>query len=218
MGSLYVNDVIKTAKAEVGYQGAKKSSKYTRDLDAINYWNMGPKEGAADWCSIFFNWCIWQSTRNANEVIEPSKGDAHFFTFEPDGGENLAAGCIYAASYYKNIPGAWSDKCKDARAGDQIFFRNYAHTGLVIGWDGDGIYTIEGNVNGNKVEERFYTYAQAEDPNFVDGFGHPCYDGEEYNAAPAPSPDPVNREVNITIEVDAPEDVKVNVNVKKVNS
>jgi GH25 family lysozyme M1 (1,4-beta-N-acetylmuramidase) len=36
--------------------------------------------------------------------------------------------------------------------------------------------------------------------------------------APQPEPDPVNREVNITIEVNAPEDVKVNVNVKKVNS
>jgi len=192
MGSLYLNDVIRTAKAEVGYQGAKKSSKYTRELDAVNYWNMGPKEGAADWCSIFFNWCVYKSTRNANEVIEPSKGDAHFFLFEPDSGENLAAGCTFAAQYYQRA-GRWSDKCKDACTGDQVFFRNYAHTGLMIGYDNDGIYTIEGNVDGNKVEERFYTYAQAEDPSFIDGFGHPYYDGDEYVGAtpePEPTPDP----------------------------
>ena len=160
MGSLYVKDVIGTALAEEGYQGGKKTSKYSAELDLINYWNMGAKDGSADWCSIFVNWCIYRSTRNASGEIDPDKWDAHFFTYEPDTGENLGAGCGYSADYYMQND-AWSEGgsayCQGARVGDQVFFRNFAHTGLVYDWDDNYIYTIEGNVNGNRVETRRFS-------------------------------------------------------------
>ena len=196
MGSLYVKDVIGTALAEEGYQGGKKTSKYSAELDSINYWNMGAKDGSADWCSIFVNWCIYRSTRNASGEIDPDKWDAHFFTYEPDTGENLGAGCGYSADYYMQND-AWSEGgsayCQGARVGDQVFFRNFAHTGLVYGWDDNYIYTIEGNVNGNRVETRRYSLSDTS----IDGFGHPRYDGDEYptsddfsDTAPEPEPTP----------------------------
>ena len=196
MGSLYTKDVIGTALAEEGYQGGKKTSKYSAELDSINYWNMGAKDGSADWCSIFVNWCIYRSTRNASGEIDPDKWDAHFFTYEPDTGENLGAGCGYSADYYMQN-NAWSeggsDYCQGARVGDQVFFRNFAHTGLVYDWDDNYIYTIEGNVNGNRVETRRYSLSDTS----IDGFGHPRYDGDEYptsdgssDTTPEPEPEP----------------------------
>lgn len=202
MGSLYVKDVIGTALAEEGYQGGKKTSKYSAELDSINYWNMGAKDGSADWCSIFVNWCIYRSTRDSLGEIDPDKWDAHFFTYEPDTGENLGAGCGYSADYYMQND-AWSEGgsayCQGARVGDQVFFRNFAHTGLVYDWDDNYIYTIEGNVNGNRVETRRYSLSDTS----IDGFGHPRYDGDEYPTSddssdttpepeptPAPNPEP----------------------------
>ena len=182
MGSLYAKDVILTALAEIGYEGGKGTSKYTRELDAVDYWQMPPKDGSpnADWCSIFVNWCIYKSTRP-----EPDKWDAHFFTYEPDSGENLAAGCGYAADYYQSHD-AWSSDCQGAERGDQVFFRNYAHTGLVVDWDESGIYTVEGNTTANGVPfcvaKKFYKY---DDPD-IDGFGHPRYDGYEPETAQQP--------------------------------
>ena len=184
MGSLYKADVVRLAREEVGYQGGKKTSKYSKDLDNVNYWNMGAKDGYADWCSIFFNWLIWSSTRNSSGDIDPDVWDAHYFTFEPDGGQNLAAGCGYAADYYMQHD-AWSGDSSGACVGDQIFFRNFAHTGIVVDWDDSYVYTVEGNVSGNQVLERRYSL---DDPQ-IDGYGHPRYDGDEYPTTSAPKED-----------------------------
>ena len=57
MGSLYAKDVVETALNEIGYEaeGANhKYSIYSAELDSCDYWNMAPKNGVADWCSIFF--------------------------------------------------------------------------------------------------------------------------------------------------------------------
>lgn len=210
MGSLYAKDVIKRALDEVGYQGGKGTSKYTRELDAVDYWQMPPKDGAptADWCSIFVNWCIYKSTQP-----EPDKWDAHYFTFEPDSGENLAAGCGYAADYYQSHD-AWSSDCQGAERGDQVFFRNYAHTGLVIDWDESGIYTVEGNTTADGVPycvaKKFYKYG---DPD-IDGFGHPRYDGYEpeteqgkENTQPQPTPEPDTALYYVLFEEVSPADI-----------
>ena len=214
MGSLYIKDVLDIALDEVGYQGGKGVSKYTAELDEVNYWQMPPKNGSpdADWCSIFVNWCIYRSTRNSDGDIEPNKWDAHYFTYEPDDRQNLAAGCGYAADYYMQND-AWSENCQGACRGDQVFFRNFAHTGLVVDWDDNGIYTVEGNTSEDgvkyRVAKKFYRY---DDPD-IDGFGHPRYDGDKYeepdhNDEPQPEPDPEPeptpkpQKVTISIEVE----------------
>ena len=198
MGSLYAKDVVLTALNEIGYEADGSNHKYTiysYELDkgtGCDYWNgMDAKNGVADWCSIFFNWLCYANTRNEDGEIVANKWDAHYFLYEPDNGQNLAAGCGYAADYYQSHD-AWTD---NPERGDQVFFRNYAHTGIVVDWDNDGFYTVEGNVDGGRVEKRYYKYG---DP-CVDGFGRPRYDGWEYKAEP--NPEPIVETVTIKIEV-----------------
>ena len=198
MGSLYAKDVVETALNEIGYEAEGSNHLYTiysSELDTCDYWNMAPKNGVANWCSIFFNWLCYANTRNENGDIEANKYDAHYFLYEPDNGQNLAAGCGYAADYYQSHD-AWTD---NPERGDQVFFRNYAHTGIVVDWDNNGFYTVEGNVNGGRVEKRYYKYGDS----CVDGFGRPRYDGWEYVKAEEPKEDakPAPKTIKISIEV-----------------
>lgn len=203
MGSLYAKDVVNTALNEIGYQGEGSNHKYTiytSELDKCDYWNgMDVKNGVADWCSIFVNWCIYANTRNEDGEIEANKWDAHFFTFEPDSGNDLAASCGYAADYYQQND-AWTT---NPERGDQVFFRNYAHTGIVVDWDNDGFYTVEGNVDGGKVQKRYYRYSEIGGSGCVDGFGRPRYDGWEYKKEEKPIEDvkPTPEKITIKIEV-----------------
>ena len=200
MGSLYAKDVVNTALNEIGYEAEGSNKKYTiysAELDACNYWNgMEAKNGVADWCSIFFNWLCYANTRNADGDIEANKWDAHYFTFEPDDRNDLAAACGYAADYYQQND-AWTD---NPERGDQVFFRNYAHTGIVVDWDNEGFYTVEGNIDGGKVGKRYYKYG---DP-CVDGFGRPRYDGWEYEQPKQDAPvkeDSKVETVTLSIEI-----------------
>lgn len=200
MGSLYAKDVVNTALNEIGYEAEGSNKKYTiysAELDACNYWNgMDSKNGVADWCSIFFNWLCYANTRNADGDIEANKWDAHYFTFEPDDRNDLAAGCGYAADYYQQND-AWTD---NPERGDQVFFRNYAHTGIVVDWDNEGFYTVEGNIDGGRVGKRYYKYG---DP-CVDGFGRPRYDGWEYEQPKQDAPvkeDSKVETVTLSIEI-----------------
>lgn len=199
MGSLYAKDMVDLAFSEIGYVGGKGTSKYTAELDSVNYWQMSPKNGSpdADWCSIFYNWLAYRSTRNSDGDTDPDKWDAHYFLFEPDKGENLAAGCGYAADYYMKND-SWYGDCQDAERGDQVFFRNYNHTGIVVDWDSDGIYTVEGNTSANGVKycvaKKFYRFGDSS----IDGFGRPRFDGWEYPTKPKetakPKEDPKPKE------------------------
>lgn len=175
MGSCYAKKVVDIALNEIGYQADGKYNKYAADLDDINYFNMPDKNGVADWCSIFVNWCVYKST-----IPEPDKWDAHYFMFEPDSGENLAAGCGYAADYFMQHD-AWTD---NPERGDQIFFKKsngvYYHTGIVVDWNDKGVYVVEGNTNGGKVAKKFYNY----DDSKIAGYGRPRYDGWDIETKP----------------------------------
>lgn len=182
MGSLYAKDVVETALNEIGYEGEGYNHKYTiysAELDAVNYFNT-KKNGEADWCAIFVIWCMYANTRNADGDIEANKWDAEYFQYQPD--RSTAAGVGYMADFYQQND-AWTD---NPERGDVVTFRDYAHTGLVVDWDDEGFYTVEGNINGGKVGKRFYKYG---DPS-VDGFGRPRYDGWKYNPQPKPEPKP----------------------------
>ena len=206
MGSLFAKDIVMTALNEVGYEAEgnnKKFTIYSSELDRCDYWNgMDAKNGRANWCSIFYNWICYANTRNENGEIEANKWDAHYFLFEPDDRENLAAGCGYAADYYQRN-NAWTT---NPERGDQAFFRNYAHTGVVVDWDNEGFYTVEGNVDGGRVEKRYYRYSEIGGSGCVDGFGRPRFDGWEYkpnndsNDNSKPQPQTVTLSIKITTE------------------
>ena len=176
--TLIRSEVIDMALSQVGYQGSKYSSIYSKELDAVNFYN-GKKDGATTWCSIFVDDMIYrcikeQTADNArNALCEPNR-------------DNCGAGCVQSASYFKQA-GRWYSKPSDAHKGDKVFFKNSTgiyHTGIVVDWDNNGIYTVEGSTGGSKVLKRFYYYGDSK----LAGFGRPRYTADSSDDTP-PTPD-----------------------------
>lgn len=194
--SNYVNKVICTAEAEVGYlekasnknldsmtgnAGSGNFTKYARDLDAISGFYNGKKNGFA-WCDVFVDWCFVQ----AFGVSAAKK-----LLCQPD--KSLGAGCGYSANYYKQKGQFYT---ADPQPGDQIFFWNaaknaVAHTGLVYKVSEGKVYTIEGNTsgavgvvaNGGGVFKKWYQL------NYwrIYGYGRPAYDPDPAEYEPVVS-------------------------------
>ena len=96
--------VIAIARAEVGYlekasnkdlddktanAGSKNYTKYARDMDAINGFYNGKKQGFA-WCDVFVDWCFVQAygiDEGRALLCQPLK--------------SCGAGCKYSRNYYK---------------------------------------------------------------------------------------------------------------------
>lgn len=175
--------VVATAKSEIGYQGESKNSKFTRYLDERNWYNY-KKAGACTWCAIFYDYCV--------AVNEGSLSDeqARQIVCEPaNHNQNAGAGCVQKADYYKS-KGRWISEANKCTTGDQIFFKNSSgiyHTGIVVGWDGKGIYTVEGSTGGAKVLQRYYYFNDSK----IAGFGRPdWYKYQDNDPKPEPTPDP----------------------------
>ena len=179
----YVDDVIKIARAEVGYlekasnsnldsktgnAGSKNYTKYARDLDKIAGFYNGKKQGYA-WCDVFVDWCFVKAygVDNAKKLL-----------CQPD--KSLGAGCEYSMRYYKSKKQLYTSP----KAGDQIFFKDaegdVIHTGIVYKVDNTYVYTVEGNTssssgvvaNGGCVREKKYKLSY----NRIAGYGRPAYD------------------------------------------
>lgn len=188
MGKLYVSEVLRVARGEVGYKekascamlddkeanaGKGNWTKYARDLWAADphYYN-GPKNGY-DWCTAWMDWVIW--TACGRDAVKAQR--AVYYT-GPYGGS-----CTFSVRYYRAAK-AWH---KEPMPGDQIFFgktyENVQHTGLVVKVTDGVVYTIEGNAN-NAVREKSYSRSDAN----ILGYGRPAYDGQEPPAEEPPAP------------------------------
>lgn len=182
MGSCYAKIAVDYALEQVGNE-CGKTNQYSAMLDEIDYFNT-KKNGYADSCSIFVNACIYMAT------VDPSqdKWTALYMMYEPQDGSNAAAGCTQAAGYFKSHD-AWYTNPKDFERGDQIFFwksnKAIYHTGIITGWNENGLEVVEGNTNGGMVAKKFYSY----DDEKIAGVGRPRYDGWEYPTSSAPAGD-----------------------------
>ena len=190
MGSCYAKKACDIALNEVGYQGDGKWCKYSAELDSVDYFNY-KKNGSADWCSIFVNYCVWKACIEPSPDDDPegAKWTAYYMMCEPSSSSaNCAAGCGYAADYFMQND-AWDSSTQYAERGDQIFFVNssgvFYHTGIVVDWDDDGLYVVEGNTNGAQVAKKFYSYSDSR----IAGFGHVRYDGWELSSGNEKEPD-----------------------------
>ena len=182
MSQNYVSKLLKIAQAEVGYlekasnsqldsktanAGSANYTKYARDLDNISGFYNGKKNGYA-WCDVFVDWCFVQAfgvTEAKRLLNQPSN--------------SYGAGCSWSAKYHKQA-GQWHTT---PQVGDQIFFRNYSHTGIVVDVDSRYVHTIEGNTsseagvvpNGGAVCKKKYQLGSS----LIDGYGRPPYDTKE---------------------------------------
>ena len=175
--------VVNIALAEVGYHekasnsgldskagnsGSGNWTKYARDLAAAGYYN-GNKNGYA-WCDVFVDWCFFKAygSKAAAEKAQCQSGP-------------LGAACPNSADYFK-AKGRFD---KTPKVGDQVFFGDFEHTGLVVGVTSTTITTVEGN-SGDAVKQ--HTYSRSD--SYIAGYGHPLYDGDDGGKEPAPAPDP----------------------------
>ena len=186
MGDVKWSDVKKTAQAELGYtEGPNNWTKYAAELDAINYFN-GPKQNVA-WCATFTSWCFYKS------AAPDPKGTALAAQYQPSK-DNCGCGVKFNADYYKKK----NKFVTTPKEGDVFFLANYTHTGFVSKVNNDGTFqTIEGN-HDDKVASVIRKISD------MAGFGRPWYTAES---------DP-DKQVDITIKVNAPEGVKVNIKVE----
>lgn len=124
--------VVEKATSQVGYvASAGKHTKYAQELDRTDVYN-GAKDGY-DWCDVFADWnyitCFGKDTA-VKMINQPLRG--------------CGAGCSFSASYYR-AANQWSST---PSVGAQIFFGNKGdeyHTGIVVGFDGTYVHTVEGN-------------------------------------------------------------------------
>lgn len=147
----YLDD--KTANA-----GSNNYTKYSRDLAHAGYYQAS-KQGF-DWCDVFYDWVF----------LQLCGGDADEAQRRTCQSGPYGAGVDWSASYYKQAGRFYTS---NPRPGDQIFFRDFAHTGAVEEVTATQIITIEGNAN-NRVERRYYPIGTS----CIDGFGRPEFDEE----------------------------------------
>ena len=178
--SYTASKLLAIARAEIGYKeketnasldnktanaGDNNWTKYARDLHAAGYYQAN-KNGYA-WCDVFVDWCFLQLCGG-----DPVKAQELICQTGPYG-----AGCKFSAQYYKQAGRFHTD---NPQPGDQIFFDNYAHTGIVEKIANGTVYTIEGNTS-NQVKDRTYALGSSK----IDGYGRPRFDAEE-TETPAP--------------------------------
>lgn len=162
--------LLAIAAAEIGYKeketnsqldnktanaGDENYTKYARDLRAAGYYQAS-KQGFA-WCDMFVDWCFLQLCGG-----DPDVAQKLICQSGPYG-----AGCKWSAGYYKDAGRFYTS---NPQPGDQIFFNNYAHTGIVEKVEGGIVTTIEGNTS-DQVARRTYSINSSS----IDGYGRPKF-------------------------------------------
>ena len=169
MGSMYINDVIDSARANLGYtEGPNNWTIFAQRLDACDYFAPQTKQNVP-WCATFIDYIFLDAADNPGDD-EAKKYDAQYFLYQPSY-NNYSASANLMAQYFKNA-GAWYS---DPEEGDIIFFKNadgIYHVGIVESIEGRTINTIEGNTE-DSVKRRSYDC----DAEKIAGYGRPRYDG-----------------------------------------
>jgi hypothetical protein len=192
MSQNYASTIVALALNEVGYlekktnnniysktgnAGYNNFTKYAADLDKIDGFYNGKKNGYA-WCSCFVDYL---------GVKAFGESEMKRITYHTIYG----AGCTNSARQYKSKGRFYSSP----KVGDEIFFgssiNDCEHTGLVVAVTATTVYTVEGNTssasgvvaNGGAVAKKSYSRTYKK----IVGYGRPLYDAE-----PSKTPAKVN--------------------------
>lgn len=177
----YAKNVIATALSEVGYkETGTNHNKFAAYIDKNypDFYNF-PKQNVS-WCDLFVDYCVLVNSASESEALsvlcQPKK--------------SAGAGCSFSYDYYK----AKGRTGKEPKIGAQIFFgtgKKPTHTGIVVDFNADSVYTVEGNSD-DQVKK--HTYKRTSSKIF--GYGYPRYTEAQSTTpvTPAPStpaPEPV---------------------------
>jgi hypothetical protein len=178
--------IVSAAEKEVGYHEGRNASgwdniqKYSEQVPGLA-WSDGQP-----WCCTFTSWLAMVS---GNAALYPR-----------------TASCEAAVSWFKSI-GRFSEY---PAVGAQVFYGagGGSHTGVVVGYDADNVYTVEGNTNDNGSSEGdgVYRKTRVRRSDFVYGYGYPkfadgivsadpAYGGTKSASAPTPPKPPAPKPV-----------------------
>ncbi len=149
-----VTDVLAMALSQMGYQEGASSGSYSGESSgSSNYteycYNMGDfgyGYGGSNypWCATFVSWSLYQSQvsniMGISNWCRNHQGDINYIWCEVSCSQ--WANQLKKFSYFKERSSGYTPK-----SGDLIFFRGFAHIGIVVWQDGTNVYTIEGNTS-----------------------------------------------------------------------
>ena len=120
------------------------------------YWSWWGLSERAEWCAMFVSWCADQAGLLDAGAIPKFEN------------------CVWGANWFKDNAG-WADGSAEPSPGDIIFFDwepdgNPDHVGIVEKCEGGLVYTIEGNVNDDCAQGRYYV-----GDTCIFGYGLPAY-------------------------------------------
>ena len=120
------------------------------------YWSWWGLSERAEWCAMFVSWCADQAGLIDAGAIPKFEN------------------CVWGANWFKDNAG-WADGSAEPSPGDIIFFDwepdGYPdHVGIVEKCEGGLVYTIEGNVNDDCAQGRYYV-----GDTCIFGYGLPAY-------------------------------------------
>lgn len=192
--SYKVSDFLNIVKAEIGYKekatnsnldsktgnaGNANWTKYARDLYNAGYYQSS-KNGLS-WDDVFVDWCVYKLVCNVTGLSGSSVRAKANELICVDANQLAGANCSSSLNYYKsknrfgNLP----------VAGAQIFFSSNGgaiiRTGVVIRYDDNKVYTVEGNVS-NQVKECSYSRNSSN----IAGYGYPKLTGLSIPSAAVP--------------------------------
>ena len=212
--------IIALAESEIGYlekrtnaqlddktanAGYNNYTKYARDLDAVDGFYNGHKQGYA-WCDVFVDWLFVKcfGVENALNLLCQKMGSS-------------GAGCTYSLNYYIANKQYYTRATKP-QVGDQIFFGNVGssnHTGLVYKVDDTTVYTIEGNTSGSAgvISNGGGVFKKSYPRNYslIAGYGRPNYndgftgDSVEDSTVVPVTPDEPKQDDNTSTSTGMPE-------------
>lgn len=120
------------------------------------YWSWWGLSERAEWCAMFVSWCADQAGLLDAGAIPKFEN------------------CVWGANWFKDNAG-WADASAEPSPGDIIFFDwepdGYPdHVGIVEKCEDGLVYTIEGNVNDDCAQGRYYV-----GDTCIFGYGLPAY-------------------------------------------
>lgn len=136
--------IVNIAKNQIGNKGGRK------------FWRWYGFRNHVDWCGCFVSWCADQCGYIKGNTLPK-------FAYVPD-----------AVKWFKS-KGQWQNKNYLPVAGDVVFFDwegdgSVDHVGIVEKYEGNNVYTIEGN-SGDKCKSSVYVVGN----NAIFGYGVPKY-------------------------------------------
>ncbi|MBA9050791.1 MULTISPECIES: CHAP domain-containing protein [Streptomyces] len=180
-----VVDKIKSiAKGEVGYREGRSGGhwnndqKYSKEVPGLAWSNFQA------WCATFVSWVAFKA------------GAADLYP--------RTASCATGVAWFRKL-GRFSEF---PAIGAQVFYGpgGGSHTGLVVDFDSEWIYTVEGNTNdsGSSEGDGVYAKKRARKSDWVYGYGYPKFpegiksaDPAYAHEAPKPAPKPIVKLANV---------------------